>query len=106
LSEENNLGVTAKTVVLLACDISMNKGNLVFGVGVSDMSFSVKSVVLSTEVSNDEFVALVSDLILKGIASDLSGWWSGFLENPLDNGVLGSSSSVFGFDSVPIKLKI
>lgn len=100
LSEENNLGITAEAVVLLACDISMNELDLVLGVCVWDMSFKIKRMVLSTEVGNDEFVALVSDLILKGIASDLSGWWSRLLEDPLDNSVLGSSSSVFSFNSV------
>jgi len=152
LSEENNLGITAEAVVLLACDISMNELDLVLGVCVWDMSFKIKRMVLSTEVGNDEFVALVSDLILKGIASDLSGWWSRLLEDPLDNiykkpqklnpssdwslcltplvyiqihqyfitisltnlkfnsrsplsfdnSVLGSSSSVFSFNSVPL----
>jgi len=63
-------------MVLLACDISMEEGDLVLSVGVWNMSFRVKRMVLSTEVGNDEFVTLVSDLILKGVAGDLSGWWS------------------------------
>ena len=63
-------------MVLLACDISMDECDLVLGVGVWNMSFRVKRMVLSTEVGNDEFVTLVSDLILKGVAGDLSGWWS------------------------------
>ena len=63
-------------MVLLACDISMDEGDLVLGVGVWNMSFRVKRMVLSTKVGNDEFVTLVSDLILKGVAGDLSGWWS------------------------------
>ena len=70
MSEENNLGVTSKAVVVLACEISMNELNLVLGFSVRDMGLGVERMVLSSEESNDEFVAAVSDLVLEGIACD------------------------------------
>jgi len=76
LSEENNLGVTTESVSLLAGEVSMNELDLVLGIGVWDMSFSIKRMVLSTEEGNNEFVALISYLILEGITGNLGGWWS------------------------------
>jgi hypothetical protein len=54
--------------------IRVDEGNLVFSVGVSNMSTSVKIMVFSTEVSNDEFVSL--NFFLKGSTGNKSGWWS------------------------------
>jgi hypothetical protein len=76
LSEENNLGVTTESVSLLAGEVSMNELDLVLGIGVWDMSFSIKRMVLSTEEGNNEFVALISYLILEGITGNLVFEWS------------------------------
>jgi len=63
------------------------------------MSLSVKGIIgAGSEESNNEFVS--SSLLFKGIASKLSGCWSGFLEDPGDNGVSGSSSLIVGMFTV------
>lgn len=54
--------------------ISMNESNLVFSVGIGNMSISVEGLRFGTEESNDELVGL--DLLLKGGAGDEGGWWS------------------------------
>jgi hypothetical protein len=67
------------------------------------MGTSVKSIGLSTEESNDEFV--VSDELLEAIAVRGGGWWSGLLHNVADDGVLGSSSLVVIWVSSPIIIR-
>jgi len=79
----------------------MYESNLIFGIGIWDMSLRVKGVVLWTEVGNKELVVLIVSLILEGIAVEQGGWRSRLLEDPLHDGVLGSSSSVLGLLSVP-----
>ena len=68
------------------------------------MGISVKSIGLSTEETNDEFV--VSDELLESIAVSGGGWWSGLLYNVGDDGVLGSSSLVVTWVSSPRKNRI
>jgi hypothetical protein len=46
VSEENNLGITRESVLLLAGEVGMNELDLVLGVGVWDMGLLVEGVVL------------------------------------------------------------
>ena len=72
---------------------NMEELNFIFSVGESNMDISVKRGILSTEVSKDEFG--IFSLSLKGIAVNRGGWWSRLLGDPLDDGVLSSSTGVF-----------
>jgi len=78
--------------------VNMEELNLIFSVGESNMDISEKRSILSTEVSKDEFGIL--GLSLEGIAVNFGGWWSRLLGDPLDDGVLGSSTGVFLLFSV------
>jgi len=62
------------------------------------MSILVEGIILRSVVSNDELVG--SLLLLKLSAGDGFGWWSRFLQYPLDNGVTSSSTSVVHFLSI------
>jgi carbon monoxide dehydrogenase subunit G len=68
----------------------MNEVNLILRVSIGDMSVSVHGVVKFSEVSNGELA--VFNRLGKASAVNGGGWWAGLLHNPLDDGVLGSTS--------------
>ena len=72
---------------------NMEEANLILCVGKWNMDILVESVILRTEVSKDEFGIL--SLGPESIAVNEGGWWSRLLLDPLDDGVLSSSTSVF-----------
>ena len=63
------------------------------------MDISVKGLRLSSEICNHEFGSY--SLLLEESAGNLSRWWSALFENPLNNGVLGSTSVVVNSLTVP-----
>jgi hypothetical protein len=79
--------------------LDVHESNLVLGGGVWEMSLGVESIIGASEVSNDELVVL--DCLCKSIAIGGGGWWARLLGNPLDDGVLGSTSGVLELISVP-----
>merc|ERR1719198_2677508 len=54
-------------------------------------------MILWTHVSNHEFGILVICFCLDSITIQGRGWWPRLLDDPLDNGILSSSTGVFGF---------
>lgn len=82
----------------------MGEKNLVLLGSVWNMSLSVESISFGTEESNDKFV--ISDKFFEAIAVNSGGWWSGLLDNVVNNCVFGSSSFVVRWVSSPIKLQI
>lgn len=56
--------------------------------------------------SGGESVVFAEVLVLEVSALKLRGWWSGLLGNPLDDGILGSSTSILRLDTVPKRKKI
>ena len=66
------------------------------------MGSGVESVGLLSEENEGELGLL--ELGLESGAVDLNGRRSGLLDDPLDDGVLGSSTSVLNLVSVPKKL--
>jgi len=59
----------------------VDESNFLLRIGKFDVSISVESIIkVGSEESNSEFVS--SGLLFKSITGELSGCWSGFLENP------------------------
>lgn len=81
----------------------MNENDLILSVSIANVSFSVEGGVLSTEVSDEELGVSIISLLLKSLTGDEGRWWSRLLENPLDDCVLGSTSSVFRFLTIPFR---
>jgi len=104
LSEEDNswsldsLGLGALGI------LNVDESDLVLSGSIWEMSILVESRVVLSEVSNNEFVVL--DSLGKSIAISGLGWWSRLLGDPSNNGVLGSTSSVFGLLSIPKKILV
>jgi hypothetical protein len=93
LSEESNTG-SRSTVGLGTVSITaVDESDTIFTLGERNVSIGVKGVGDISEVSDDEFVLF--NLGLEGITGYLSGRRTGLLHDPLDNGVLGTSTSVF-----------
>jgi len=72
ISKKNNLGIAGESKFILACEISVNENDLIFGVGIWHMGFGEEGVVLWTEVSNGEFGVSIIGLLLKSVASEKS----------------------------------
>ena len=104
LSEEDNswaldsLGLGALGI------LNVDESDLVLSGSIWEMSILVESRVVLSEVSNNEFVVL--DSLGKSIAISRLGWWSRLLGYPSNNGVLGSTSSVFSLLSIPKKILV
>ena len=104
LSEEDNswaldsLGLGALGI------LNVDESDLVLSGSIWEMSILVESRVVLSKVSNNEFVVL--DSLGKSIAISGLGWWSRLLSDPCNNGVLGSTSSVFGLLSIPKKILV
>jgi hypothetical protein len=104
LSEEDNswafnsLGLGASGI------LNVDESDLVLSGSIWDMSILEESRVVLSEISNNEFVVL--DSLGKSITIGGLGWWSRLLGNPRDNGVLGSTSSIFSLLSIPKKILV
>lgn len=80
----------------------MQEWDLVFRIGSWHVHIVVKALILASEV--DDGVLLITNLALEMLAGSESGWRSRLLENPLNDGVLGSSSGVFHLVALPKRL--
>ena len=78
----------------------MEELDLFLNIGSWDMSILVKGLRLISEVGNGEL--RISNLSLEGRAVDASAGWSRLLDDPRNDGILGSSSGIFLFLSVSI----
>lgn len=72
--------------------LNVNKRNLILSGGIWEMSLGVESIGSLSEIGNHEFV--VSNGLIESGAISGEGWWARLLDNPGDNSVLGSASSV------------
>jgi hypothetical protein len=70
----------------------VHENDFIFLVGIRYMGISVESIRLISEITNYEFVSL--NLLLKSSAGNNCGWWARLLQDPVDDGVAGSSSGV------------
>ena len=77
---------------------SMNENDVVLSLSVGYVSIGVEGIRFLTEVGNNELG--VSNLLAEGSAGDGSRGWARLLEYPGDDGVLGSSTTIFGLLTV------
>merc|ERR1712216_930158 len=72
-SEEYNT-ISRSTMSLTTLSIRVNENNFIFGVGIWDMSSSVKGITNITEISNDEFACC--EFLSKSGACNFGRWWA------------------------------
>lgn len=79
--------------------IDVDEVHLLLGVGESHVAIDEEGLIGSSEVGEEESLVL-SDLGLKSVTGDLGGGWAGLLEDVVNNGILGSSTHVFHWDTL------
>lgn len=101
LSEEGDAR-GGSTVLLGAVSISgVHEGDAILSGSEAHVSVGVEGVGEVTEVGEHELA--LGNLLLEGSAGDLGGRRTGLLENPRDNGVLGSATTVLSLLAVTIE---